>query len=136
MTGTLRIIGAFVAAALITVGIVMIWPMPVHAQTGVCTTIEDDRAIVEANPALEYLGVEATPFTDAQSVFYLSKRTGITLMSRVVNGCVETDVIPMGRFVRTPDGAPVPAPVPTFRRQQLYDQGIMRSDYLELRSLY
>lgn len=145
MTGTLRIIGSFIAAAIVTVCIIMAWPMPVHAQGIQCVSIEADRALYDKpGSGFDYLGVLPAPYTDGVAVYYRRQNDNATVMSPVINGCVSPNAYTMGRYVgppiappkppATPSAAPIPAPIPSFR-MALIDRGRMLSDYLEFRNL-
>ena len=61
-----------------------------------CVTVAQDKATVEANHNLQYLGPGHIPFTDGMVIFY---RLGtMTLASTVIDGCVAPGVFPVGMF--------------------------------------
>lgn len=142
MTGALRIIGSFILAALVTVGIIWAWPMPVHAQGVQCVTIEQDKALYDKpGSGFDYLGILPVPYTESVAVFYRRHRDNATVVSPIINGCVDTSAYTFGPYVgpvrapeATPSVAPIPAPLPRFRLTEL-SIGQMRSDILELNSL-
>lgn len=85
----------FLATALL--GLLTVFAVPVAAQE--CNTIEEDKALVEEFGNVEYLGVGRIPHTEGFVVFYAT-RDGQTVISPIVDGCVDPSTVPVGRFLK------------------------------------